>query len=112
MRKYLFFLVALFVFSPLSLRAEERWRDPFTPPDVELIPPPEETAPLPVASELRLTGTLRSKKSSRAIINDLIVKEGDKLGDFRIISIERKRVVLEKDGVRYLLNLGTKQSFE
>ena len=105
---YLFILMVLLCLS-LPLFPQEWGRDPFQPPEEEseVVPPPpvEEEAP----SELTLAGTLVSPKGAVAIINEKIVKEGESIGGFKVLRIERKRVILTREGKSYSLYLGRKK---
>jgi hypothetical protein len=47
---------------------------------------------------LILTGIMWDKDNPLAIINDNVVKIGDKLNEFTVSEINEKNVVLEKDG--------------
>ncbi|MCM8774146.1 MAG: general secretion pathway protein GspB [Candidatus Omnitrophica bacterium] len=51
-----------------------------------------------------LQGIIYSPQNSKAIINNEILSEGDVLGEYRIVKIEPKRVVLEKEDKEYILN--------
>jgi len=43
--------------------------------------------------------------SSFAVINDEILQEGDKIGEWKIIKIQEKQVILEKNGQQFILAL-------
>ncbi len=102
-----FFLVSFLI------QGETKGRDPFQPPQggVEVPPAPsfekiEESPP----EQLILTGTLVHPRGSFAIINGRILKEGNKIAGYTLIRIERKRVLLEKEGKRFVLSLGSLQN--
>ncbi len=107
----LIFMVTTFSLS-FPVFAQEWGRDPFQPPEEEskIAPPPPTTAEEEeVVSELKLSGTLTSPKKAIAIINEKIVREGDSIGGFKVFKIERKRVVLTREGKSYSLYLGQKR---
>ncbi len=54
---------------------------------------------------LILKGILYSKGSPMAIINDEIVERGENIGDYLVLEIEEKRVILEKDDQEVILKL-------
>ncbi|MCD6219883.1 hypothetical protein J7K43_05810 [Candidatus Calescamantes bacterium] len=105
---YLFILMVLF---SLPLFPQEWGRDPFQPPEEEseIVPSPPPTVEEEAPSELTLAGTLVSPKGAVAIINEKIVKEGESIGGFKVLRIERKRVILTREGKSYSLYLGRKK---
>jgi len=54
----------------------------------------------------RLSGILWDKKSPQAVINDEIVKVGDKIDDYTINAIEKDRVILSNKEGKIILKLG------
>ncbi|MBU1112265.1 MAG: hypothetical protein KKH93_00100 [Candidatus Omnitrophica bacterium] len=52
-----------------------------------------------------LGGIIYSQGESVAIVNDEVVKTGGFVGEYKVLSIEEKRVVLEKDGQEFILKL-------
>lgn len=54
---------------------------------------------------LILTGIMWDKDNPLAIINDNVVKIGDKLSDYTVKEINEKNVMLEKDGDVYTIEL-------
>lgn len=75
--------------------------DPFLPSGKEYTP----VGLVPV--ELNLTGiTWDAKGRPLAIINDMIVGEGDMIGNKKVVKIEEKSVVIREDGKKYTLRLG------
>ena len=56
---------------------------------------------------LVLNGIVWDKDNPYAIINDDVVKIGDKLDDMRVVEISEKSVTLEQDGKRYTLQLSS-----
>ena len=47
--------------------------------------------------ELKLLAIVYSKNKAQALINSQIVKKGDKIGSFKVVSIERQSVILRND---------------
>ncbi len=104
----IFLLIILLIIPLTIMMGEEKWgRDPFQPPEEENVPPPEIQQPEEVLStdELVLYGTLVGAEGAVAIINGKIVKEGEKIGKYQVLSIKRKKVILDKEGKRYVLYL-------
>lgn len=54
---------------------------------------------------LKLSGIIGKGENAGAIINDVIYKVGDKVGDKVLISIDKKEAVLEKEDQRYHLEI-------
>lgn len=54
---------------------------------------------------LALKGIIYSKNSPVAIINDEVVERGGGIGDYLVLDIEEKRVILKKGGQEFILNL-------
>jgi len=52
------------------------------------------------ASKLELRSTLISGGTARALVNDRLVGEGDTIAGFRVVSVEARRIVVERDGVK------------
>ena len=73
-------------------------RDPFFPPVKEKVLP----ARLP---KLVLKGIAWDETSPLASINDLVVKEGDIIGDVKVVKIYFDRVVVEYNFKRFVINL-------
>lgn len=51
--------------------------------------------------DLKLTGIVWDEKKPQALINNLIVKEGDSIGHFRVIKIFKDKVQLSSDTGAY-----------
>jgi hypothetical protein len=89
-------------------------------------PPPESANPTPQAakanvpiSNIQLDGVMVNGNSKKALVRMkgaqagmkkptspfLTVREGQQIGDFRVISIESKSMSLEKEGQKYTINL-------
>lgn len=85
-------------------------RDPFVSISDKMIPPnrgDQESVQLP--SPMILKGTLCSKNGLVAIINDDIVKEGQKWHDFYVIKIEKEKVFLEWRGKKFELRMNAEE---
>ena len=74
-------------------------RDPFSMRTISV----EEQS---VSQGARLSGILWDLKSPQAVINDEIVKVGDKVGDYTINAIERDKVILSNKEGSITLKLG------
>ena len=74
--------------------------DPFLPPSEKRVPV------RPVRAELYLSGIVSNGGRSLAIINDMLVGEGDMIEDKKIIKIKSKSVVIKEGEKEYILKLG------
>ncbi len=54
---------------------------------------------------LSLKGIIYSQKEAVAIINDEVVKEGDSIGEYTVLKIEEKKVILRKGNEGFTLKL-------
>ena len=54
---------------------------------------------------LVVRGIIYSKESPVAIINDEVVERGQNLGDYLVLEIEEKRVILKKGDQEFILKL-------
>jgi hypothetical protein len=52
------------------------------------------------ASKLNLQSTVMSGGSTKAMVNGTLVEEGDTVGGFKILKIEARRMVVEREGIR------------
>jgi hypothetical protein len=52
------------------------------------------------AARLNLESTVMSNGSPKALIDGVLVAEGDVVSGFRVLKIEAKRVIVEREGVR------------
>lgn len=81
-------------------------RDIFSP---GLIPDKTETAPggnPPVqASGLVVKGTITGGERPVAVINDSFVREGDRIGDYRVVKIRKSDVVLKSNSEQLVLEV-------
>jgi len=81
-------------------------RDPFRPlvdRDGNLLP---ELRPVTANVELNLEGIVWSKSGdSYAIIGGSVVRAGDILGDYKVKTIEKTRVILDRGGEESVINL-------
>jgi len=55
---------------------------------------------------LKLTGILWDKQGGMALINDSIVRVGDRIGQWKVKKITPSSVILERAGTYYELKLG------
>jgi len=55
--------------------------------------------------DMALNGIVSDKENPYAIINNDVVKLGDKVNDMTVIEINEKSVVLEQDGRKHILEL-------
>lgn len=56
--------------------------------------------------DMRLTAIVYRPGSAAALINNLVVKEGDRVGDSEVLHIEAKRVVMRNEDGIFSLILG------
>ncbi len=81
-------------------------RDPFRPlvdRDGNLLP---ELRPVTANVELNLEGIVWSKSGdSYAIVGGSVVRAGDILGDYKVKTIEKTRVILDRGGEESVINL-------
>jgi len=75
-----------------------RPRDPFIPPVKEKVLP----AQLP---KLVLTGIAWDEVRPLAVINDLVVEEGNRIGEVKIVKIYFNRVIVEYSYNKFVINL-------
>tara|TARA_B100000315_G_scaffold233792_1_gene247192 strand:- start:1763 stop:2122 length:360 start_codon:yes stop_codon:yes gene_type:complete len=54
---------------------------------------------------LSLKGIIYSEQGAVAVINDVVLKEGDSLGDYTVLKIEEKKVILKKGNEGFTLKL-------
>ena len=83
-------------------------RNPFLSPIEEILKHEVSSDDVPhVESEnLFLSGTLITEGVASAIVNDVIVREGDMILGFEVVLIRRESVVLAKEGEKYILRMG------
>lgn len=60
---------------------------------------------------LSLKGILRIGDEKAALINDTVVKEGERIGGVQVVEIEDYRVILMQSGKRYILKIGVDDGF-
>jgi len=88
-------------------------RDPFIPlidRDGNLLP---EIRPAGSTVEINLEGILWDQRGeSYAIISGTVLREGDYFGDYKVINIERKRVILTRAGEEITINLSEEEEEE
>ncbi len=54
---------------------------------------------------LVIKGIIYSEESSVAIINDLVLKKGESIGEYTVLEIEEKKVILKNADKKFILNL-------
>ncbi|MDO9464598.1 MAG: hypothetical protein Q7J67_04800 [bacterium] len=82
--------------------SEQYGRDPFFP-SAEVSEGKEMQTKGHHIASLVLKGIAWKGKTPMALIGDKIVKEGDIVGEYKVISIQKNRVVLTKDGKELIL---------
>ena len=108
-RQIFCFLFSVFCFLSSVSAQETRYafnkadRDPFSP----LI---SKSGVILIARKidiggLGLKGIIYSETASIAIINDEVVRKGDKIGEYFVSEIEEKRVILRKNDEEFILKL-------
>lgn len=118
MRLLIFFICAILILTcKFYLFGQEAFkydphgkRDPFFPlvdKDGNLLP---EIRPVGSAVELNLEGILWDNKGdSYAIISGTVLRVGDVLGDYKIIKIEPRRVILSRGAEEITVNLSSEE---
>lgn len=85
-------------------------RDPFRPlvdKDGNILP---EVRPVSAAVQLNLEGIVWSGKgNSYAILGGSVVRAGDLLGDYKVKTIEKSRVILERGNEESVINLRSEE---
>ncbi len=100
-------------FAPLTPTEKPKEPEPDIPePDPDEVgpkivvpagPPAVAKAAEPVPVMPKLNGVLFSDRLTVAIVDDALVKAGDVVGLYRIVSIDRDTVLAEKEGQRYVM---------
>lgn len=85
-------------------KKDERYPDPFSYP-LEKKEGKEEKEEffMSAPKDLSLEGLLRQEKKIAVIINDMIVREGDVIGEKKVLEIKDESVVLEDTNYQYIL---------
>ena len=60
---------------------------------------------------LSLKGILRVGEEKTALINDSVVKEGEKIAGMEVVEIRDHRVILQRSGKKYILKMGVDDDF-
>ena len=113
MRTAVFMALLIFIaFSPYAPGTEnfkydaKNMRDPFRPlidRDGNILP---ELRPVTANIELNLEGIVWSRNGdSYAIVGGSVVRAGDVLGDYKVKTIEKTRVILDRGGEESVINL-------
>ncbi len=101
--KILFYLL-IFLFFQNFTYADNSERDPFLPlvsPEGKLINISYKIS----FSEIKLEAIIYSKDKPLAIINGNLYKEGEKIGEYKIVKINEDKVVLKKGKEEFNLML-------
>ena len=82
---------------------DQPWqRDPFAV-DLRRLPPGTQGLPEPSFPSLKVSGIVWGPNGYKALVNDHVVRAGDKVEGARIVRITPKGVVVEKEGqVRFI----------
>lgn len=111
MKKNISFKIFLAIISFISFTyaQEPEPRDPFVSlgDKMGLTPEAQEEVRLPYSVVLK--GTLCSKNIFVAIVNDDIIKQGQKWRDFYVAKIERNKIVLEWEGKKFEIGLSSEE---
>ncbi len=98
-----FMIIYPFCFGESKYAFKLTDRDPFSPlvsKNGTLIIPREIDL-----GRLVVKGIIYSKESPVAIINDEVVERGEKIGDYLVLEIEEKRIILKKGDKEFILKL-------
>ena len=99
---FIFFLFYRCFAQEESLYDSQGKRDPFIPlvtPDGRFQKLEAEEEPKKKETELKLNGIIYDKYGiSYAIVNDMVVKIGDVVDDYKVLKIEEKKVSFIKEG--------------
>jgi type II secretory pathway component PulC len=117
MRTAVFIALLIFIaFTPCAPGNEnfkydaKNKRDPFRPlvdKDGNMLP---ELRPITTNVELNLEGIVWSSSGdSYAILGGSVVRAGDMLGDYKVKTIEKTRVILDRGGEESVINLRSEE---
>ena len=83
-------------------------RDPFVPIDFRqaAVTAKEKLAPAPKSESYWLTGVFYRRGRNLAIINRILVREGEEIFGMKVIKILPDRVLIEKEGEEIILRMG------
>ena len=111
-RKLIFFSAVLLGLLMFSWKGSgQMHKYPFSPSDRDPLDPLVSKSGLILIPQeldftgLSLKGIIYSEKGAIAIINDEVLKEGDSIGEYTVIKIEEKSVVLKKGNEGFTLKL-------
>ena len=108
---FMTFFVFIMVVLPLSANENFKYdpknnRDPFRPlvdRSGNILP---EVRPIAANVQLNLEGIVWSSKAdSYAIVGGMVVRKGDMLGDYRVKTIQKTSVILERGNEESVINL-------
>jgi hypothetical protein len=93
---------------PPPMKPEEKGKeDPNKPPEIK--GPGEKVVPIVAAPDVTVKGILLGPRGNRAIVTGptmtFIVKQGDKLGDYKVANIDRKSVVFSFKNKKFPIKL-------
>lgn len=84
-------------------KTDNSYPDPFSYSLQKEVKEKKEELFMPAPKDLSLEGILRQKKKIAVIINDMIVREGDVIGEKKVLKIKDESVVLEDTNYQYIL---------
>ena len=102
-KRIILFFLSGFLTLTFPAASQDSQRDPFSP----LI---GKNGLILIAREIDiagmiLQGIIYSQRNPVAIINDEVIGAGAMIGEYKVLAIEEKRVVLEKDNQEFILKL-------
>lgn len=97
------------IFTPLHLlkKAKRKPRQKKAPPPMptKVESPPKPKKPPPPAVMLKLNGTIVGGKNPVAIINNQFVRTGEWIGGYRVVKIDKYKVLLSSGGYQKILEV-------
>lgn len=85
-------------------KKNNRYPDPFSCPLQKEGKEAKEELFMPAPKDLSLEGILRQEKKITAIINDMVVCQGDMIGEKKVLEVKDESVILEDTNYQYILN--------
>jgi type II secretory pathway component PulC len=90
--------------NALQAPIKEKWgRDPFIRHEEKIIRRGVQVEELPI--DLKVEGIIADREKSLAIINGGFYRKNDKVNGFLIVDIARDKVLLEKNGKKFYLDI-------
>ncbi len=114
-KEKLVFLFVFFIFCFLFSVSAQESRYAFKPSDKDPFSPlVSKNGILLIPREVDLgglviKGIICSEESPIAIINDKVVGKGENIGDYLVLEIEEKRVILKNGDQEFILKLGEEE---